>query len=201
MRTRLPITAAAVTLGLLLTACTPSEDPTPTPTTTSESPTPTETETTEEPTTEPPAEDPQTVNIEAAKQTILDYNAVANEVGAAGFGTWQDELVLFWGTPAVANPLSAYYQGAAEAGQRTEGESVIASIVVTEYVEDPTGAGHEQVRLEYCLDNSAVTTLDANGAEIPKSTPPRFTWSTFLQRQDSGRWTINEETAHVDRVC
>lgn len=200
MRTPRLATTTATALILLLAACSPTtEDPTPTPTETTA--TPTETATTTEPTTEPTTEDAQAVNIEAAKQALLDYNTLANEVSAAGFGGWQDELIFYWGTPEIANPLAAYYRTAADAGQRTEGSSVVASMEVTEYVEDPTGAGHEQVRITYCLDNSAVTTYDSAGAPLPKSTPPRFEWDTLLQRQDSGRWTINEETPHVDRIC
>lgn len=203
MRNRLPITAVAITLGLLLTACTPSDDPTPTSTSTSESPTPnpTETSTSEEPTTEPSAEDPQAVNIEAARQSLLDYIAAVNEVGTEGYTTWQEKLVMYWGTPEIANSLGAYYQTSADAGERSEGDAVVVSLEATEYIEDPSGAGKEQVRLEYCADNSAVTTYDAAGNPIAKTAPPRFTWSVLMQRQDVGPWTINERTPFVERIC
>lgn len=202
MHTKLPLTTAAITLGLLLTSCTTTnDDPTPTPSTPTQSTTPTPEATTPEPTQEPTTPDPKTANIDAAKQTLLDYISAVNDVAADGFTTWHEELPKYWGTPAIANPNSASYEARVEAGEASEGDIVIDSITVTEYVEDPTGAGHEQVRLEYCSDNSAVINYDSAGEVIPRTATPRFLWDVLMQRQDSGRWTINEQTPYVDQVC
>lgn len=201
MRARF-VPVLAVACGLLVASCSPSEVPTPTPTAveTTASPTPTETPT-PTPTLTPTPVDPQTVNIAAAKQTVLDYTAAINSVYANGYATWSTTLPVFWGTPEVTDLGSAYFQQAADDGRRSEGELGADSLTVLLYVEDPTGGGHEQVRLEYCSDNSGVQTFSADGAVMPKGTPPRHIFEVLLQRQSDGRWTINEDIAHSDRIC
>lgn len=191
----------ATLVVLLAAGCTPSEDettPTPSTVTSTTTPPPPPPSTTPAPS---PTLSEEQVNTEAAKQTILDYTAALNEVGAEGFTTWPEKLSMYWGHPDVANPAGASLQASADAGQRTEGAVVVTTITVTEYVPDPTGDGHEQVRLEYCSDVSAVTTYSADGTVDQRESEPRFLTEVFMQHQSDGRWTINERNAQPDRTC
>lgn len=203
MRARF-VPVLAVACGLLVASCSPSEEPTPMPTAveTTASPTPTETPTpTATPTPTPTPIDPQTVNIEAAKQTVLDYTADFNEVSAAGYGDWQSRLSKYWGNAELMGLYGDLYQSALDEGRRSEGAVIVVSISSLEYVADPTGSGYEQVRLEYCEDNSARTNFNADGTVRPKNAPPRFVFEALMQHQADGRWTFNELTAHTDRLC
>lgn len=202
MRARF-VPVLAVACGLLVASCSPSEEPTPMPTAveTTASPTPTETPTpTATPTPTPAPIDPQTVNIEAAKQTVLDYVADVNTVSAAAYSGWED-LIWYFGTLELMDIYSDFLERQVAAGARSEGALVVISTVVTEYTADPTGAGFDQVRLEYCEDNSARTNFNADGSVREKTTPPRFIYEAVLLRQASGHWTFTELTAHTDRIC
>lgn len=196
MRTRLSIVTAAITLGLLLTACTPTDEPSPTPSATTasptESPSPTPTETI--------TPDPQTANIEEARQTVVDYIAVVNTVAQNSYATWTD-LLPFWGAPAVTNPQSAVMQAEQADGSYMEGEVVLQNLTVVEYIADPTGTGYEQVRVDYCLDYSARTLHNADGSIMENQTLPRFMWSGLLQHQGGERWSFIELTAQRDVAC
>lgn len=200
---------AAATAGLLaiglIAGCTPTQEPTPTPTvTTSQTPTPSPN--TEEPTTEEPTPTPsETVdleqqNIDSAKAAITEYVRLSNEVLNAGGEGWQDKLSHWWGTPELAERLQRGYESVQSSQSYTEGTSSIASITVLEYVEDPTGAGSEQVRLEFCEDVSAVTQY-SNGAAVERPGSDRFITTVKLQHLNGERWTLVEREPESDRSC
>ena len=203
MRARF-VPVLAVACGLLVASCSPSEEPTPMPTAveTTASPTPTETPTpTATPTPTPTPIDPQTVNIEAAKQTVLDYVADSNALSIAGYVGWEARMAKYWGAPELMALYGEFYRSAEEEGARAEGASTVGDIALLEYRADPTGAGFDQVDLEYCSDNSAVTHFARDGSTIEKNAPSRFVYEVRLQRQQDGRWTFTELTALTARLC
>ena len=196
MRARFLVPALALTTGLALAACAPSEEPTPTVAETTASPTPSET-----PSPTPTPVDPQTEKVRGASQTVLDFRASVNALAERSYEGWELEMTKYWGTPELMSRFDQYFRTAFETGRRVEGETRIESITILEYVEDPTGGGHEQVRLEYCEDNSAATHFNGDGTVLEKVGPIRLIYVAFLQRQDDGRWTFNELTADPDRIC
>lgn len=181
----------------LVAACDTPASPTPTPSlaspttgATSESPTPTAT-----PSPTPSAEE---THIAEAKQTLLDYYYVLNEVANGGYATWETRLPPFWGSDFAALE-GAYYRNMADTGRRTEGGVMLDGIGSIEYVSQPAGA--EQVRLTACSDNSGLTYFAADGSVIEKSLAPRYVVEYLLQRQQSGDWVIMEISPHSDQVC
>ena len=197
----------AACLGVVafgLSGCTPEEEPTPSetassvteePSTETASPSPTPTP------TEAPTLTPEEVNVEAAKQTVIEYYAKVDEVAQEGYGTWTEKLLSYWGSPSVSDVNSAIYQAAADEGRTSQGDSVVASIEALAYTPDPTNSNHEQLSVEYCTDYSAIEIRDSQGAVIERTTPTRFTWSAQLQRQTDGRWTFAELQPQIDRTC
>lgn len=194
---------AALTLGaaLLLAACTdtaPGNESTTNPT-----PEPTTAEpTTPEPTEEPTTLSEQDQNIQEAKDTVLTYYELSDEVANRGFEDWE-VLLPYWGHPDIANPQSSLAQDRLEAGQYTEGRTAITSITVLEYTPDPTDSGGEQVRLEFCTDARNVTMFDADGTPTEFATPGPDTFVTELKLQhiDGERWTFIRRTPRVDEPC
>ncbi|WP_043346779.1 hypothetical protein [Beutenbergia cavernae] len=149
-----------------------------------------------------PTLDPREANIEQAKAALTEYVRLSNEVMNAGGEGWQD-LSRWWGTPDLAERYTSTYLSMIEQGRHTEGSSSVSQILVTDYVEDPTGAGHEQIHFEYCSDTSDVTLLEASGDVVPQvGDDPRFIVSVLLQRQGEGSgWTLNTLESHPDRSC
>lgn len=196
----------ALTLALALAGCSPDQEPAPSPTTVAEtteapSPTPTPTET-PSPTAEPTPElTVEQQHVAEAEQTIRDYHAAADEVGAEGFGTWTEKLYMFWGSPEVYEPTSAAFQASADQGRRTEGTTVIAAFTLLQYVPDPTQAGGEQVQLEYCADYSDLSTFAQDGSLIERTSPTRLTWEALLQHQPSGNWSMIKLAAKAEIPC
>ncbi|WP_146197152.1 hypothetical protein [Serinibacter arcticus] len=191
---------------LALAGCSPQDEPgepETSETTTEATPTETETETTEAPTpTE--TETPPTVeeqHVAEAEQTVRDYHRRADEVGAEGFATWTDKLYMYWGSPEISNAMGAAFQSSADDSKRTQGSTAIPSMSLIEYIPDPSGAGYEQIRLQYCADYSELSTLDSGGMPIARTTPSRFTWEVLMQHQQTGNWTINEAKALVEQSC
>lgn len=202
-RAHTPRAIAALTLGaaLLLAACgngDPGTDPTASPT-----PEPTTAEpTTPEPTEEPTTLSEQDQHIQEAKDTVLTYYATVDEVGHRGFEDWE-VLQPYWGHPDISNPQSSLYQDALEAGQYTEGDTVITSITVLEYTPDPTSSGGEQVRMEFCTDTRDVTMLDADGTPTEFATPGPDTFVTELKLQhiNGERWTFIKRDPRLEEPC
>lgn len=202
MRTRICVASTAVLLGFL-TACSPSvEEPTPEPTaatsTASQEPSAPE-PTTAEPTEPPATVDPQQAIIDSAIAAITEYTRLANEVSNAGGADWRVKLQDWWGNPEIQESLTRNYESLEGSGTRTVGVTTIVSADVVEYVEDPTGAGHEQVRLEYCEDASSVTQYDGD-TPVERVTPTRYIRMVKLQHIGE-HWTIIEREALTDRLC
>lgn len=196
--------ACLVVIAFGLSGCTPHEEPTPSDTTTSVteepstetvSPTPTPTP------TETPTLTPEEMNVEAAKQTVIEYYALVNEVSADGMTTWREKLDRFWGTPELKERRGATYQRAVDSGQTVQGTVAVELFDVIEYVPDPTNSQHEQVRLTYCADTSAAKTFDGAGVEVPRSAPGRYLWSALMQRQSEDVWTFTEMIPDIEAPC
>ena len=198
MRALFFVSALVLVSGLAVASCTPSEEPTPSPTAveTTASTTPVES-----PSPTPTTVDPQTANIQAAKQTVLDYTADFNAVSQAGFVDGEATMFRYWGTPELMETYGTYFQMQLAAGARSEGEVVIASITALEYIENPSSTSHHQVRLEFCEDTSASTNLNRDGSVVEKDLPLRFMYEALMQLQDDGRWTINALEGYPERIC
>lgn len=203
MRTRICVASAAVLLGFL-TACSPSvEEPTPEPTaatstTASQEPSTPE-PTTAEPTEPPATVDPQQAIIDSAIAAKVEYVRLQNEVLNAGGAEWQAKLQDWWGNPDIQARFTRLYSAVVQDGIRSEGSSTIESVTVLDYVEDPTGAGHEQVTLEVCEDVSQVTQYQGDVA-VERTTADRYYSVTKMQHLGD-RWTIIESETQVDRTC
>lgn len=196
--------ACAVVVGFGLGACTPDEEPTPTetpfsvteePSTETVSPTPTPTP------TETPTLTPEEANIEAAKQTVIEYHRLVDEVASEGYGTWTDKLIGYWGAPAVSNLYSVSFQASADQGRRGEGSTAISSIAVLEYLGSGAADSLDRIKLEYCADYANTTTYDNAGNQLAPSGLNRFVWGATLQKQVGGRWSYVELTSYNDRSC
>lgn len=174
------------------------EDPTPSPTT-SVTPTPTATPT---PTpTEDPAEAAKQQNIDDAKAAYENFIAVTNRVEANAMAGWQDEVMPLLGSGELRSERQSFYEQAATQGLRQVGDTKISSMTVTEYVPDPNGLNHEQVRLDVCLDNSETDVVNPAGESVLlEGFPARLVIAVLMQRQDDGRWTVNEDTT-TERTC
>lgn len=190
------ILAASIGLTLatgLLAACTTGGDhPTPSPTTTKSSPTPTETETTPA----DPVEAAKQANIDAAKARYVEFVATTNTIDQAGGINGYEQVQDFLGTPEMMTERQSFYSQFAEKGLKQTGETKVASLTVTEYIGDPTVAGQtQQVRIDVCLDNGGVDVVrpDGTSALLP-GYPTRLIQNVFMQTQQDGRWTINENT-------
>ncbi|WP_298462087.1 hypothetical protein [uncultured Cellulomonas sp.] len=189
---------ALLTAGAL-TACTPDTTPpttTPTSTTTpSQTPTPSPTPTVD------PAEAAKQANIDAAIAAYEAHIDAVNRVGQAGMVGWETDVLPAIGSSDLREEIVSLYTQLSEQGVRQTGEREIASLTVTDYVEDPTGAGHEQVRLDVCLDNSGVDEVDAQGKSILLAGyPPRLITSVLMQRQVDF-WTISEMVTQEGQQC
>lgn len=189
--------ALMLPLSVLLGCTSGDPDPTPTPTVTSPSPTQSP-----DPTpTASPTLDTQQQHIEEAKASYTTYISVSSEVEQAGMTDWQSKVM-----PLVSGELrdivQNFYEQASEQGLRQVGEPKIASMNVVEYVEDPTGAGFEQVRMEVCLDNSEVDVVDpAGNSVLLEGYPDRLLHDVLMQRQNSGRWTVTRNTTLEGQTC
>lgn len=199
--TMLTTSALASLLAIgLLAGCTPSQEPTPTPSvTTSETPTPSPT--TEEPTPTPS----ETVNLEqqnidSAKAAITEYVRLSGQVANSGGEGWQETLSPWWGTPELTERLTRGYESIQTSQIHTEGTTAVVSIAVLEYVEDPTGAGNEQIRLEYCEDVSGVTQFTA-GQPVDYPGLERHIVTATLHHLNGERWVLTEFQVESDRAC
>lgn len=196
--------ACLVVIAFGLSGCTPEEEPTPSETTTgvteepsteTASPTPTPTP------TETPTLTPEEVNVEAAKQTVIEYHRLVDEVASEGYSTWTDKLIGYWGAPAVSNLYSVSFQASADQGRRGEGSTEISSIVVLEYLGSGTADSLDRIKVEYCADYASTATYDNAGNQLAPSGLNSFVWGATLQKQVDGRWSYVELTPYNDRPC
>lgn len=199
-RQRFVATFATVTLALLAAGCTgdpqPSATPTPSPSPTVEAEPSPETS----PTLDEAAQLKQD-NIDAAKERLIAYYEEDSQVANDAYQDWE-RLQGFWGSPEVSDPLSSAYNLLREQGQYTEGASRVDSMTVTDYVEDPSGSGAEQVGIEACIDSSQVRTFSADGAKVDRGdTPERFKADFTLQHMGEGEhWAISRFAA-TEQPC
>lgn len=140
------------------------------------------------------------MNVEAAKQTVVEYYAKVDEVAAGGFLTWEADLSRYWGSPDLVESLSTGLQSAASMGLRGDGETVLSDIVVLSYTPDPTGSGFEQARLSFCEDNSAVSLFMPDGAMLPKTLPPRYVTTVDMQRSVDF-WALTSIDSSSETPC
>ena len=186
--------AGAVLTGGILTSCD-RETPRPTPTpsvTTTPTPTPTPTPTVD------PAEAEKQANIDEAKAAFLDYIQAVDRVWKNGGANFEGELYSLIGGETFEYTATYYPQIIAQGYVQTR-DSKITSLEVTEYVADPTGAGHQQVHLRACGDpvDVIVEAGGAGGAPIDIG----VLIDVLMQHQDDGRWTVDETTRVKGQTC
>lgn len=207
VRGRWRAVVGSVAVGVMamgLGACTPGEEPPPTATAPSKTEEPTsETETLTPPAspTEMPTLTPEEQNTEAAKQTVIEYHRLVDEVASEGYGTWTDKLIGYWGAPAVSNLYSVSFQASADQGRRGQGSTAISSIAVVEYLGSGTAESLDRIKVEYCADYANFTNYDSAGNPIAPAALNRFVWGATLQKQVDGRWSYVELAPYNDRAC
>ncbi|GAA1988710.1 hypothetical protein GCM10009718_27860 [Isoptericola halotolerans] len=189
-----PAAALAVVLAAALTACG-ADDGAPSsagPAQASPSPSPSLDE----------AERAEQEHVEEAKAALAEYYEASDDVANDGYEGWQS-LRGYMGPQAWKSESSILELNATD-GWSTTGRVELVSMTVVEYVEDPTGSGFEQVRIDVCSDVSSITVHDDEGDVVPRdeSLPDSFTTVYTLQHQGPGEgWLINGRDAEVEQSC
>lgn len=188
------LTLAALTATA--SACTPSPAPMPSP-----SPTPTVVETTT-PTASPTLSE-RDQNIADAKDAYVAYITAYDAAAQAGFTDRDLTIAVFELTSADARDEIVSIQSAFEEhGLIQTGDTVVRSVVATEFQEDTTGSGMHRAGLRVCLDLSATDTLRDGVSTEPTDqyTGPRNVY-VQMQRQSGGNWTVARENPRPEERC
>ena len=178
----------------LLTGCSSGEpeaaDPTPAVVEPSEAPE------SVEPSPEPTAEDTEEQHVAAAKQVIVEQLEASWALGNDGFKDL-GSMARFWGTPQLAESMSAMLLTSYESGRYTEGVGEIVSQTVTAY----DGSGEQaQVRLDVCVDFTGIRNFDASGP-MSSSGATRMLYMYLVAESLDGTWKINEIDQDPSREC
>lgn len=150
-----------------------------------------------------PAQALQDQNTADAIAAFEAHIAAADRVGQAGMVGWETEVLSTIGSGELREETVSLYTQLIEQGVRQTGDTEISSIVVTDYVADPTGAGHEQVRLDACLDISKAEMVNSGGESVLlEGFPTRLITTVLMQHQGpGGYWTVNESVTDQERPC
>lgn len=179
MNRRVPVGLLVLVSGSLLVGCSHHSDGTE-PTATTTVPVPS-TAPAVEVTTPPP--DPEQVDTDNAIAAYENYVQVRDAVRQDYFNGWE-EKVLPLTSGDEADWVAWYFSQGAQYGQHQVGSSAVGDVFVDEYSPDPTGAGHEQVVLRVCLDNSGIQSLDPSGTnQLDPTGIGRFWTAVIMQRQ------------------
>lgn len=195
---------ACAGMMLALTAC--DSDPGPGPETD------TATATTDPATTDPsPTETETTVDykqqqIDAASQFVHDRYAVGSEVANNRYEGWREEVLPYYqGSDELTARWIATLEAAEASGYYSEGETVVKTLTVTDWVEDADGNGLDRVSFDICVDPSGVTTYTADGEPLEGSqvsTTPFLVEATVMGQPESTLgWSFVAETQHLDTEC
>lgn len=134
-------------------------------------------------------------NIADAKAAYKSFLTMSNKVREDHMKGWK-QILTYVGSDDLRSELENFYTQAEAQKLRQVGDSKIASWTVTKYVEDATGAGHEQVHMDVCIDNSASDVLNPEGDSVLlKGYIQKQILTVVLQHQKDGRWTVNENKA------
>jgi hypothetical protein len=193
---------ACAGMMLALTACDSDPGPetdtstaTRDPTTTDPSPTDTET-----------TVDYQQQQVEAASHFIHDRYATSSEVANNHYEGWREKVLPYYqGSDELTARWIPTYEALEESGYYSEGETVVKTLTVSDWVEDPEGNGLDRVSFDICVDPSGVTTYTADGDPLDESqvtSTPYLVDATVMGQPDSTLgWSFSAETQHLDTAC
>lgn len=200
------VTALIACAGMMLalTACDPGPGPGPE--------TDTATATTAPATTDPSSTETETTvdyrqqQIDAASQFVLDSYATGSEVANNHYEGWREEVLPYYqGSDELTARWIATLEAAEASGYYSEGETVVKTLTVTDWVEDPNGTGLDRVFFDICVDPSGVTTYTADGDPLDGSqvsTTPYLVEATVMGQPESTLgWSYSAETQHLDTEC
>lgn len=156
-------------------------------------------------------------NVEAAVAAYQNYVAVRDTVRQDHFRDWETK-VLPLTSADEADWVASFFSQAVELGRYQVGANTVSHIKLAGegYSEDPTGAGHERVVLEACLDTSGAQALGAEGqdTDVPGSRG-RFVATVTVQHltvfdeqgavvedpYDQSWWRVAGEDLDRERPC
>ncbi|MFE5307695.1 hypothetical protein [Isoptericola sp. NPDC056605] len=140
--------------------------------------------------------------VEAAEQTLQDFYDLGAKVGNDGFASWQ-MMQGFWTDDEQWQAQRTTYEQRVADGWKTEGAATFTDVQASDF--DPGGdsPGDERVTLEVCNDTSGVTTLDEDGAKVPRAegVPERFTVVYTMSARGEDRWGIDSREADTEQSC
>jgi len=140
--------------------------------------------------------------VEAAEQTLQDFYEVGAKVGNAGFANWQ-VMQGFWTDAEQWQAQQETYEQRVADGWTTEGAATFTDVQASDFDPGDDIAGDERVTLEVCNDTSGVTTLDKDGAKVPRAegVPERFTVVYTMSARGEDRWGIDSREADTEQSC
>ncbi|MEL7976845.1 hypothetical protein AAG589_13365 [Isoptericola sp. F-RaC21] len=141
-------------------------------------------------------------SVEAAEQTLQDFYELGAKVSNSGFANWQ-VMQGFWTDDEQWQAQRATYEQRVADGWTTEGAATFTDVKATDVDTGDEEPGDERVTLEVCNDASGVTTLDKEGAKVPRAegVPERFIVVYTMSARDEGRWGIDSREADTEQAC
>jgi len=140
----------------------------------------------------------ESANEAAAVVAYQHYFGVRQEVEQRpGMTGWEDEVVPLLGGDFLPFMVNFYTQAQTQ-GLRTTAPEVLVSTTPIDYLDDPSGAGHEQVFLDVCIDPAGSVTVYPDGS--PESTSFRGVVAVTMQHQN-GQWMVDKSEAKENETC
>ena len=137
-------------------------------------------------------------NEAAAGDAYQHYFDVSEDVGQRpGMTGWEDEVVPLLSGDYLQYMVNFYTQAQGQ-GLRNTGPSVLVSSTPVDYVADPTGAGHEQVVLDVCIDGTKSGVVGSDGSSAGFGI--RGISAVTMQHQN-GQWTVDKSEAKENETC
>jgi len=137
-------------------------------------------------------------NEAAAVDAYQHYFDVTQEVEQQpGMTGWEDEILPLVSGDYRQDLTNLYTQAQAQE-LRATGPSVLVSSNPVDYISDPTGAGHEQVVLDVCIDATGSNFVFPDGTL--ESTSFRGVDTVTMQHQ-SGQWMVDKSETKESETC
>lgn len=140
----------------------------------------------------------EAANKAAAISAYQHYFDVTQEVEQRpGMTGWEDEVLPLLGGDFLTY-MTNFYTQAQEQGLRATAPEMLVSSTPVDYSSDPSGAGHEQVVLEVCIDATGSDLVLPDGSL--DSTSSRGISIVTMQHQN-GQWTVDKSEDKEDETC
>jgi len=136
-------------------------------------------------------------NEAAAISAYQHYFDMTQEVEQRpGMTGWEDEILPLVSGDCRQDLTNLYTQAQAQ-GLRATGPEVLVSSNSVDYVDDPSGAGHEQVVLDVCIDSTKKGLIFPDGSSAGSA--GRGIVMVAMQHQNN-QWTV-DKSEDKDETC